>query len=110
MAALGPEVCIQHRDPGAPVRGFLERARWLAAITGTSGAQLAVNGRLDVQRVIRRLERGVAFLAELRRRLVETPTGPAWQDRDHRGAPNGNPDGTINAQTMTQQVNAPHRR
>ncbi len=48
MAALGPEVCIQHRDPGAPVRGFLERARWLAALTGTSGAQLAVNGRLDV--------------------------------------------------------------
>jgi len=48
VAALGPEVCIQHRDPGAPVRGFLERARWLAALTERSGAQLAVNGRLDV--------------------------------------------------------------
>ncbi|HZJ56606.1 MAG TPA: thiamine phosphate synthase [Myxococcaceae bacterium] len=48
VAALGPEVCIQHRDPGAPVRGFLERARWLAALTRASGAQLAVNGRLDV--------------------------------------------------------------
>lgn len=48
MAALGPEVCIQHRDPGAPVRGFLERARWLAAVARHTGAQLAVNGRLDV--------------------------------------------------------------
>jgi thiamine-phosphate pyrophosphorylase len=48
VAALGPEVCIQHRDPGAPVRGFLERARWLSTLTGRSGAQLAVNGRLDV--------------------------------------------------------------
>ena len=48
VAALGPEVCIQHRDPGAPVRGYLERARWLAALTGRTGAQLAINGRLDV--------------------------------------------------------------
>jgi thiamine-phosphate pyrophosphorylase len=48
VAALGPEVCIQHRDPGAPARGFLERARWLAALTRASGAQLAINGRLDV--------------------------------------------------------------
>jgi thiamine-phosphate pyrophosphorylase len=48
VAALGPEVCIQHRDPGAPVRSFLERARWLAAITRRTGAQLAINGRLDV--------------------------------------------------------------
>src|SRR5262249_28396906 len=48
VAALGPEICIQHRDPGAPVRGFLERARWLAALTHRSGAQLSVNGRLDV--------------------------------------------------------------
>lgn len=48
MAALGPEVCIQHRDPGAAVRGFLERARWLAELTRRTGAQLAINGRLDV--------------------------------------------------------------
>ena len=48
VAALGPDVCIQHRDPEAPVRGFLERARWLAALTGRCGAQLAINGRLDV--------------------------------------------------------------
>ena len=48
MAKLGPEVCIQHRDPGAPVRGFLERARWLAALVERTGAQLAINGRLDV--------------------------------------------------------------
>ncbi len=48
VAALGPGVCIQHRDPGALVRGFLERARWLAALTRDTGAQLAINGRLDV--------------------------------------------------------------
>jgi thiamine-phosphate pyrophosphorylase len=48
VAALGPDVCIQHRDPGAPARGFLERARWLAALTAHGGAQLAINGRLDV--------------------------------------------------------------
>ena len=48
MAALGPDVCLQHRDPGAPVRSFLERARWLAALAERTGAQLAVNGRLDV--------------------------------------------------------------
>lgn len=48
VASLGPDVCIQHRDPGAPVRSFLERARWLAALTTRTGAQLAVNGRLDV--------------------------------------------------------------
>jgi thiamine-phosphate pyrophosphorylase len=48
VAGLGPEVCIQHREPGAAVRGFLERARWLAALTARTGAQLAINGRLDV--------------------------------------------------------------
>src|SRR5262249_21887656 len=45
---LGPAVCLQHRDPGAPVRTFLERARWLAALAERTGVQLAVNGRLDV--------------------------------------------------------------
>ena len=30
------------------MRGFLARARWLAALAERSGAQLAVNGRLDV--------------------------------------------------------------
>ena len=48
VAAFGPEVCIQHRDPGAAVRRFLERARWLAELTGRTGAQLAITGRLDV--------------------------------------------------------------
>ena len=48
VATLGPDVCIQHRDPGAPVRSFLERARWLAALTARAGTQLAVNARLDV--------------------------------------------------------------
>jgi len=48
LARLGPEVCLQHRDPGAPVRTFLERARWLAGLTRAGGAQLAINGRLDL--------------------------------------------------------------
>jgi thiamine-phosphate pyrophosphorylase len=48
LARLGPDVCLQHRDPGAPVRIFLERARWLAELTRAGGAQLAVNGRLDI--------------------------------------------------------------
>ena len=48
VAALGPEVCLQHRDPGTAVRTFLERARWLADLTRRTGAQLAINGRLDV--------------------------------------------------------------
>ena len=48
VAALGRDVCIQHRDPGAAVRGFLERAWWLAELTRRTGAQLAINGRLDV--------------------------------------------------------------
>lgn len=48
VAALGPEVAIQHRDPGAPVRAFLEQGRRLAALCQAGGAQLCVNGRLDV--------------------------------------------------------------
>jgi thiamine-phosphate pyrophosphorylase len=48
LARLGPEVCLQHRDPGAPVRTLLERARWLAQLTRAGGAQLAINGRLEV--------------------------------------------------------------
>lgn len=41
---------------------------------------VAVDGRLDVQRLVHRLERAVALLPELRRRLVATPAGPAWQE------------------------------
>jgi thiamine-phosphate pyrophosphorylase len=48
VAGLGPEVAIQHRDPGAPVRAFLERARRLATLCHRTGAHLFVNGRLDV--------------------------------------------------------------
>src|SRR5689334_5085465 len=48
LARLGPDVCLQHRDPGAPVRIFLERARWLAELTRVGGAQLAINGRVDI--------------------------------------------------------------
>ena len=52
VAALGPEVAIQHRDPGAPVRTFLERGRRLGAMCRASGAQLCINGRLDVAAVL----------------------------------------------------------
>jgi thiamine-phosphate pyrophosphorylase len=48
VAGLGPEVAIQHRDPGAPVRTFLERGRRLEALCRAGGAQLCINGRLDV--------------------------------------------------------------
>lgn len=39
-----------------------------------------LDGRLDVSRLVRRLERAVALLPELRRRLVRAPSGPAWED------------------------------
>lgn len=39
-----------------------------------------LDGRADVRRLDRRLERAVALLPELRRRLVRTPLGPVWQD------------------------------
>lgn len=45
---------------------------------------VAVDGRLDVQSLVRRLERAVALLPELRRRLVATPAGPAWQETSAR--------------------------
>src|SRR5215831_5286884 len=48
VARLGPAVCIQHRDPGAPVRTFLDRARWLSEVVRESATQLCINGRLDV--------------------------------------------------------------
>jgi len=39
-----------------------------------------LDGRLDVQRLNRRIERAVALAPELSRRLVRTPAGPAWVD------------------------------
>jgi thiamine-phosphate pyrophosphorylase len=44
----GPEVAVQHREPGAAVRTFLEHARALAAICERRQRALFVNGRLDV--------------------------------------------------------------
>jgi thiamine-phosphate pyrophosphorylase len=52
VASLGPDVAIQHRDPGAPVRPFLERARRLATMCEETGAQLCINDRLDVALVV----------------------------------------------------------
>ncbi|HLL55734.1 MAG TPA: thiamine phosphate synthase [Myxococcaceae bacterium] len=46
--AAGPEVAVQHRHPGAPVRAFLEEARALRALCAARGNALFVNGRLDV--------------------------------------------------------------
>jgi thiamine-phosphate pyrophosphorylase len=48
VAALGSEVALQHRDPEAPIRKFLERAQGLARLCQRTGAHLFVNGRLDV--------------------------------------------------------------
>jgi thiamine-phosphate pyrophosphorylase len=48
VAGLGAEVALQHRDPEAPIRQFLERARELARLCRRTGAHLFVNGRLDV--------------------------------------------------------------
>lgn len=45
---VGPEVAVQHRHPDAPVRQFLEEARWLAGLCRARGNPLFVNGRLDV--------------------------------------------------------------
>lgn len=44
----GPDVAVQHRNPDAPARTFLEEARVLAALCRTRGNPLFVNGRLDV--------------------------------------------------------------
>ena len=52
VAALGPEVAIQHRDPGAQVRAFLARGQRLAVLCQRGGAQLCINGRPDVARVL----------------------------------------------------------
>jgi len=52
VAGLGPEVAIQHRDPGAPVRSFLERGRRLLSLCRAGGAQLCINGRLEVATVL----------------------------------------------------------
>ncbi|HEX4622022.1 MAG TPA: thiamine phosphate synthase, partial [Myxococcaceae bacterium] len=44
----GPDVAIQHREPGVPVRAFLEHARALVAICELKRRALFVNCRLDV--------------------------------------------------------------
>jgi diacylglycerol O-acyltransferase len=54
------------------------RARGLASNHCLFAVEVA--GRLDVQRVIRRVERAVALLPELRRRLGRTPLGPVWRE------------------------------
>jgi thiamine-phosphate pyrophosphorylase len=44
----GPEVAVQHREPGAPVRASLEHARALAELCERKQRAFFVNGRLDV--------------------------------------------------------------
>lgn len=48
VCALGAEVGVQHRHPGADTRSFLAQARILAALCAPAGNPLFVNGRLDV--------------------------------------------------------------
>lgn len=44
----GPGIAVQHRQPGAPIRPFLDDARTLAELCARHRAPLFVNGRLDV--------------------------------------------------------------
>jgi thiamine-phosphate pyrophosphorylase len=46
--SAGPEVAVQHRHPGVPLRQFLEEARVLSALCARHARPLFVNGRLDV--------------------------------------------------------------
>src|SRR5262245_25442482 len=47
--AVSPEVAVQHRDPEATGRSFLDRARALREVVARyPGRRLFVNGRLDV--------------------------------------------------------------
>jgi thiamine-phosphate pyrophosphorylase len=46
--SAGPEVAVQHRHPGAPIRAFLEEARALRGLCARRGNALFVNGRPDV--------------------------------------------------------------
>src|SRR6266849_3860312 len=46
--AFGPMVALQHRHPEAPIRLFLEEARWLAELCHQRQNPLFINGRLDV--------------------------------------------------------------
>jgi thiamine-phosphate pyrophosphorylase len=48
VCALGAEVGVQHRHPGAPTRAFLQEARTLASLCARYDNPLFVNGRLDV--------------------------------------------------------------
>lgn len=46
--ALGPEVALQHRHPGATDRAFFEEGEQLASLCRRFGNPLFVNGRLDI--------------------------------------------------------------
>jgi thiamine-phosphate pyrophosphorylase len=48
VCALGAEVGVQHRNPGAQTRPFLAQARALAELCGRFGNPFFVNARLDV--------------------------------------------------------------
>jgi thiamine-phosphate pyrophosphorylase len=50
--ALGPEVALQHRHPGASDRAFFGEGERLARLCRHSGNPLFVNGRLDVALVL----------------------------------------------------------
>jgi thiamine-phosphate pyrophosphorylase len=44
----GPDVAVQHRQPGAPIREFLGNAQALAKLCAEQARPLFINGRLDV--------------------------------------------------------------
>lgn len=46
--AVGPEVAVQHRHTGAPVRTFLDEAKALRDLCARHSNPLFINGRLDV--------------------------------------------------------------
>lgn len=46
--SAGPRVAVQHRHPEAPTRVFLDEAREVKALCDRRGAELFVNGRLDI--------------------------------------------------------------
>ena len=48
VLALGPDVAVQHRHPGATDRAFFEEGEQLARLCLRFGNGLFVNGRLDV--------------------------------------------------------------
>lgn len=48
VCALGPDVAVQHRHPGATDRDLLREARLVSSLCSRHGAEFFVNGRVDL--------------------------------------------------------------